>query len=75
MKLLNWKRKECCDCKKKMAVVEKALVESCEAQVDIVTQLRRALEQIEARLKKLEAKKKSAPKKKRPQPVFKRKHN
>ena len=75
MKMFSWKKKECCDCKKQIVRLEKALAESVEVQVDIVTRLRKALEQVDARLKKLEAKKKSAPKKKRPQPVFKRKHN
>lgn len=75
MKLFSWKKKECCDCKKQIARLEKALVESAEVQVDVVTQLRKALEHIDARLKKLEAKKKSSPKKKRPQSVFKRKYN
>jgi hypothetical protein len=55
--------------------LEKALAENVEVQVDIVTQLRKALEQVDARLKKLEVKKKISAKKQRPQPVFKRKHN
>jgi len=75
MKLFSWKKKECCDCKKHIIRLEKALAESVEVQVDIVTQCRKSLEQLDARLKKLEAKKKPSAKKQRPQPVFKRKHN
>jgi BMFP domain-containing protein YqiC len=78
MKLFSWKQRQCktCDdCKKQIMRLEKALAENVEVQVDIVTQLRKALEQVDARLKKLEVKKKPSAKKQRPQPVFKRKHN
>ena len=78
MKLFSWSKRQCktCDdCKKQIMRLEKALAENVEVQVDIVTQLRKALEQVDARLKKLEVKKKPSAKKKRPQPVLKGKHN
>lgn len=67
MKLFSWSKRQCktCDdCKKQIMRLEKALAESVEVQVDVVTQCRKGLEQLDARLKKLEAKKKPVTKKK-----------
>jgi BMFP domain-containing protein YqiC len=75
MKLFNWKKKECCDCKKQIIRLERMMTESAEVQIDVVTQLRKVMEHVDARLKKLEAKKKPSAKKQRPKPVFKRKYN
>ena len=40
------------------------MTESAEVQIDVVTQLRKVMEHVDARLKKLEAKKKPVTKKK-----------
>jgi uncharacterized protein with von Willebrand factor type A (vWA) domain len=67
MKLFSWKKRQCktCDdCKKQIIRLERMMTESAEVQIDVVTQLRKVMEHVDARLKKLEAKKKPVTKKK-----------